>query len=78
MEDRREDRLFEHKLLDFGQNCLAQGVVQLDRLLLVERVDIGVAAIRIGATFDYEGFKSSRYISYRGEATLDDVLEFLF
>src|SRR4051812_34249116 len=43
--DRRIDRPLDHQLLDLEENGLAPPAIQLGRLLLVERIDIRVAAV---------------------------------
>ena|SRR6516225_1650685 len=52
--DRREDHPLDDDLLHFVEDRCALGVIELDRLLLVERVEIGVAAIGKDAALDRE------------------------
>ena len=57
------------------QDCLPLLVVELDRLLLVERVDVRVAAIDKGTAFDDVGLITRRRVAKGTRAGLDDVLE---
>ena len=43
--DRRKDRPLDHQLLDLEEDRLAPRAIELGGLLLVERVDVGVAAV---------------------------------
>src|SRR5580765_8651266 len=49
LEDRRDARALVHDLLDLVQERLALLTVGLARLLLVERVGVGIAAVGVGA-----------------------------
>ena len=53
-------------------------MVELDSLLLVELVEIGVVAVNKDAAFDDMRFKAGRGIAERPGTGLDDVLERLF
>ena len=50
-------------------------MVELDRLLLEQLVDVGVAAIGVSAALDVERFHSGRRIAERTAAAEDDVLQ---
>jgi hypothetical protein len=52
-------------------------VVELDRLLLVESIDIRIAAIGLGAALDHEGLDPRCGVAEGGVAILDDVVELL-
>jgi hypothetical protein len=66
-----------NELLDFFQYRRAFRVVELDRLLLVQSIDIRIAAIGLGAALDYEGLDARCRLAEGGIAVLDDVLELL-
>ena len=73
--DRRKDRALVKELLHLVQDCLALLMVEFDRLLLVERVDVGVAAIDERAALDDIGFEPGRSVAEGAGARLDDVFE---
>src|SRR5260370_33541924 len=50
--DRRIDGPFGEDLLQLVQDLAALLPLQLDRLLLVERVDVGIMPLDVGAAFD--------------------------
>ena len=52
-------------------------VVEFGRLLLEQRVDIGVAAVDVGAAFDDKRIEAGRGIAERAAAGLDDAWNFL-
>jgi hypothetical protein len=60
------------------QDFLAFPVIELNRLLLVELVEIGVAAIRKNSAFDGMRFETGRGIAKRAGAGLDDIFERFF
>ena len=64
-------------LLDRVEDRRAFPAVEFDGLLLVESVDVGIAAIGLGAAFDNKSFQSGRSVAQGGVAVLDDVLELL-
>src|SRR4029453_418757 len=47
--DRREHRLVVDELLDAVQRCLAALAIELGALLAEEPVDVGIAAVHVGA-----------------------------
>ena len=51
--------------------------VELRRLLGEQRVDLGIAAIDVGAALDDERLQPGRGIAERAGAALDEVLELL-
>src|SRR3954452_9700745 len=57
------------------QNCFALLVVQLRCLLLKEIVDVGVAAMDIGAALGDESFDSSGGVAEGAAGVLDYILE---
>ena len=57
------------------QDRLALFMVELDRLLLVERVDVGVAAVDKRPTFDDVGLEARRGVAEGAGAGLDDVFK---
>src|ERR1700730_9396311 len=76
--DRRKDRPLDHQLLDPEEDRLAPRAIELAGLLLVERVDVGVAAVGEHATLDQMSLDARRCIAEGAGACLDDVLVFLF
>ena len=52
-------------------------MVELGGLLRRQCVDVGIAAIDVGAAFDDEGVEAGRGIAKGAGAALDEVLEFL-
>src|SRR5215472_19008033 len=74
-EMRADDALIED-LLHPGQDLRTLAVVQLDRLLLEHRIEIGVIAIGVGATLHDEGLEPRRCVAERSAARLYDVLQF--
>src|SRR5215831_8807605 len=61
--DRRVDRPFVDEPLHLLEDCCAFFVVELDRLLLEQLVDVGVTAIGVSAALDVERFHSGRRIA---------------
>src|SRR6516164_5153528 len=57
------------------QDCLSLLAVELDRLLLIERVDVGVAAIDKGAALDDVSLVPGCGVAKGAGASLDHVLE---
>src|ERR1700730_17421236 len=76
--DRREDRPLDHQLLDLEEDRLAPRAIELAGLLLVERVDVRVAAVGEHAPLDQMSLDACRCIAEGTGACLDDVLVFLF
>src|SRR5580704_19138175 len=72
--DRRDGRLFINQLLDFSECLAALLRVELDRLLLEQLIDVGIAAVRIGAAPDDERREPRRRVAEGAAAALDDVL----
>src|SRR5215471_16298750 len=77
LQDRYVDRPFINELLDLVQRRRAFPAVEFDRLLLVESIDVGIAAIGLGAAFDDKSFQSGGGVAQGGVAVLDDGLELL-
>src|SRR5215472_7801966 len=75
--DRRVDRPLGHDLLHLVEDCCELLVVELGRLLLVELIDVGVAAIDIGAALDDKGLQPGRGVAERAAAAEDQVFELL-
>src|SRR5262249_4207555 len=75
--DRRIDDALVHELLDPVKCRLATLRIQLDRLLLEEPIDVGIAAIDVRAAGGDERFQPRRGVAERAAATLHDVPEFL-
>src|SRR5580692_5007047 len=73
--DRRVDRPFVDDLLHLVQDRLAFLVIELDRLLLVQLVEVGVAAVDENSALDDMRFEPGRGIAERAGAGLDDVFE---
>src|SRR6187401_2317868 len=65
---RRSDYLVLNELLDLEQQRLALGVIELDCLLLEQRVDIRIVAVCIGAALYRECLKAGRSIAEGGAA----------
>src|SRR5713101_2149527 len=70
-------RLVVDELLHLGQDPRAPVLGQFDRLFLEEFVDVGVAAVGIGAVLDDKGREPRCGIAEGTAAPADDVLEFL-
>src|SRR5260370_29420882 len=75
--DRRIDGPFGEDLLQLVQDLDALLAVQLDRLLLVERVDVGIIAVDVGAAFDDVSFDAGCSVAEGAAAAQDEVLELL-
>src|SRR6516162_4808753 len=75
--DRRINGPLGEDLLHLVQDLAALLAVQLGRLLLVERVDVGITAIDVGAPFDDVSFKARRGIAKGAAAAQDQVLQLL-
>src|SRR5215472_10841530 len=73
--DRRRDRLVVDELLDVIEDRLTLLVVEDGRLLLIERIDVGVVAVRVGTALDDKGGEPGRGIAKGAAATQDQVLE---
>ena len=73
--DRRIDRPFVNGLLHLVQDCLAFPVVELDRLLLVQIVEIGVIAVDEDPALDDMRFEPGGGVAERAGAGLNDVFE---
>src|SRR5215510_145150 len=72
--ERRRDDLFLHKLLNLEQQRLTFCVIQVARLLLEQRVDIGVVAVGVGAALDGEGLEPGCGVAESGTAAHDQTL----
>ena len=59
------------------QDRFALRAIELDRLLLVQFVDIGIAAVGERAAFDELGLDAGRRIAKSARSGLDDVFELL-
>src|SRR5712691_4581883 len=75
--NRRVDCPLVHELLDLVQRRCAPRAVELARLLLKQRVDVGIAAVDIGASLDDESLKPGGGVAERAALTLDEILEAL-
>src|ERR1700720_2008030 len=73
--DRRGDHPLMHELLDFLQQRLALLMVEFGRLLLKQRIDIGIAVIGVGTTLHRERLEAGRGVAERGAAAHDQILE---
>src|SRR5579872_2612172 len=76
--DRSEDRSLDHDLLDLVQGRLALAVIELDRLLLVQIVDVGIAAIGEDTASHQQCLDPRGGVAEGTGPGLDDVFEFLF
>ena len=75
--DRREDHALDHDLLHLVKDRRALLAIELDRLQLIERVEIGIAAVRKDATLDRERLETRGCVAESPGARLDDILELL-
>src|SRR5260370_10938054 len=75
--DRRIDRPLVDQLLHLLQDRRALFAIKLDCLLLEHRVDVGVAAIGVGAALDVKRLEPRRRVAERAAAAIDDVLQAL-
>src|SRR4029077_16545397 len=57
---------------------LALLVVEFDRLLREQLVDVGIAAVGVGATLDDKGFETGGSVAEGGAATHDQALVVFF
>src|SRR6059036_3087754 len=73
--DRRDHRLLVHELLDPLERRLALLPVHLARLLAEEPVDVGIAAVDVGAGGGDERLEAGRRVPEGPGAALDDVPE---
>src|SRR5689334_3496638 len=73
----RADHALIQDLLHLGQYRSTFAVVEFDRLLLEQRIDIGVVAVNIRPALYHKGFEARRGIAERSAAGLDDVLQLL-
>ena len=71
------DRALVYHPLDLRDDLGPPLVVELDSLLLEQRVDVGVAAVRVGAAADDEGGQAGRRIAEGAARPLNDVLVLL-
>src|SRR5439155_17582296 len=76
--DRRVDAPFINGLLHLVQDRLTFLMIELDRLLLVHFVEIGVIPVNKDPAFDDMGFEAGRSIAERRGPRLNYVLERLF
>src|SRR5262249_30334631 len=75
--DRKDHGLLVDELLDAAENALAFLQIELVRLLLEERVDIGIAAVGVRAARDQEGLHARGRVAEDAAEPEDDVLELL-
>src|SRR5262245_46160879 len=73
--ERREDRLLVHELLDAMKGRLAALSIQLDRLLAEEPVDVGIAAVHVGASRHHEVLETAGGVAERAAQAVDEVLQ---
>src|SRR4029453_6851044 len=71
--DRREYHLLVDELLDAMQSRLASRAVHLTGLFPEEAVDVGIAAVRVSAAGDHEGFDPRGGVSERAAAALEEA-----
>src|SRR5580704_7336301 len=76
--DRRVDRPFVDDLLHLVQDRLAFLVIELDRLLLVQLVEVGVAAVDENSALDDVSLEAGCGVAKGARTRLNDVLERLF
>src|ERR1700686_520657 len=76
--DRRVDRPLVDRLLHLVQDRLAFLMIELDRLLLVELVEIGVAAVNKNAALGDMSLEAGCGVAKGARTRLNDVLERLF
>src|SRR5712692_338369 len=76
--DRRGDRALLDQLLHLVEDRCALGMIELDRLFVVELVDVGIAAIDIGAALDGERSHPCGGVAEGAAAAQHQVLVFLF
>jgi hypothetical protein len=76
--DRRVDRLLVDELLHLIEDRCALLVVEFAGLLREEFVNVGIAAIGIGAALDHERGKPGRRIAEGAAGSLDDPPRILF
>ncbi len=60
-----------HQLLHLAQQCLALGVIEFDNLLGEQLVNIGIAAVGVGAALDGKRLKPGRGVAEGGAAAID-------
>src|SRR5690242_1202145 len=73
--DRRVHRLFVNELLHLIQDRPALTFVELVGLQRVELVDVGIAAVDVGAALDHEGSEPGGGIAKGGACSEDDAVE---
>src|SRR6266853_4317119 len=72
--DRRVDRFLVNETLHLLEHRGSLLMVELVRLLRVERVDVGIAAIGEGAVLDHKGGEPGRGVAEGAARRLDDAL----
>src|SRR6476646_10766906 len=72
--DRRVDRLLVNQLLHLAEDRRAFVVIELVRLLRVQRIDVGIAARGEGAVLDDKGGEPGRGLAEGAARRLDDPL----
>ena len=75
--DRRVDHPFGEDLLHLIEDRRTFLVVELGCLLLVERIDVGITAINVGAPLYDKSFQAGRGVAESAAAAQDQVLELL-
>ena len=70
----RVDRALLYELLHLLQHRRALLGVELGRLLLEQRIDVGVAAVGIGAALHHERLQARGGVAEGAAGALDDVL----
>src|SRR5882672_2547135 len=75
--DRREHRALVDELLDAMKHGLALGAIQLHGLFPEQAVDVGVAAVGVGAAGDRDGFQPGGSVPRRADEEIDQVLVLL-
>src|SRR5215510_12930885 len=72
--NRHVNGALEHELLDLVQRCLSLLGIEFGRLLLEQRIDVGVAAVYIGTSLRHKALKTRSSVAKRTAGTLYDVL----
>src|SRR5262249_50763903 len=72
---RRVDRAIVDKLLDLVQRRLTPRAVEVARLLIEQRIDVGITAVDVGAALRHESFKTRGGVAEQAALALDEILE---
>src|SRR5437764_8447498 len=77
LQQRRIDRALMDQLLHLVQELRALLMAEVGGLLCVERIDLGIVAISIGAALDSEGREARRGVAEGGAGGLNEPFELL-